>query len=417
MKLNTLAVALCGALALTLGPTPDGSLGWLSAAQAQEKVSPEVGKALNAVTSLLKAGKAKEALGKIRDVEAISGRSAAETALMEKLRFAAAQQSTDPDTMARAYDALKGAGRLAGAENLQYMAAVAGTYSRVNRHKEALNWATRYFAEGGNDPAMRQVQTAAQYNSGDVGPIVKNTLAEIQAAEKAGQTPSRDKINLLWNAANRAKDANALAFANEKLLQYYPSKEMWANAIASTATRKGFAPRFQLDLYRLRLLSDNMRNDEDYEELASLAGQAGFAEEGRKAIEAGFKAGVLGQGAKAERHQRLKVFLDKKLAESKAGYVAAEKAARESKQGDGLVMLGQQLAFAGNAKAGVAMIQEGIQVGQLKREGDAHLALGQAFFLAGDTGKAIGAWRSVKGDDGVADVAKLWANYARSAKR
>jgi hypothetical protein len=307
MKLNTLAVALCGALALTLGPTPDGSLGWLSAAQAQEKVSPEVGKALNAVTSLLKAGKAKEALGKIRDVEAISGRSAAETALMEKLRFAAAQQSTDPDTMARAYDALKGAGRLAGAENLQYMAAVAGTYSRVNRHKEALSWATRYFSEGGNDPAMRQVQTAAQYNSGDVGPIVKNTLAEIQAAEKAGQTPSRDKINLLWNAANRAKDANALAFANEKLLQYYPSKEMWANAIASTATRKGFAPRFQLDLYRLRLLSDNMRNDEDYEELASLAGQAGFAEEGRKVIEAGFKAGVLGQGAKAERHQRLKV--------------------------------------------------------------------------------------------------------------
>jgi hypothetical protein len=43
--------------------------------------------------------------------------------------------------------------------------------------------------------------------------------------------------------------------------------------------------------------------------------------------------------------------------------------------------------------------------------------LGQAFFLAGDTGKAVAAWRSVKGDDGVADVAKLWANYARSAKR
>ena len=109
MKLNTLAVALYGALALTLGPAPDGSLGWLSAAQAQEKVSPEVGKALNAVTSLLKAGKAKEALVKIRDVEAISGRSAAETALMEKLRFSAAHHSTDPDTIARAFDSARGA--------------------------------------------------------------------------------------------------------------------------------------------------------------------------------------------------------------------------------------------------------------------------------------------------------------------
>ena len=83
MKLNPLAIALCGALSLALGPAPDGSLGLLTAAQAQEKVSPEVGKALNAVTALLKAGKAKEALAKIRDVEAIGGRSAGETALQQ----------------------------------------------------------------------------------------------------------------------------------------------------------------------------------------------------------------------------------------------------------------------------------------------------------------------------------------------
>lgn len=415
MKLNTLTIALCGVLALTLGQAPSGGLGWASA-QAQEKVSPEVGKALNAVTALLKSGKAKEALAKIRDVEAIGGRSAGETALMEKLRFAAAQQASDTDAMLRAFDALKGAGRLAGAENLQYIGAIAGTFSRQNRHKEALTWANRYFSEGGTDPNMKAVQTAAQYHGGDVGPIIKSTLADIQAAVRAGQAPSRDKINLLWNAASRGKDANALAYANEMLLQFYPSKDMWANAISSTAARKGLAPRFLLDLYRLRLLTGNMRSDEDYEEMASLAGQAGFAEEGKKAIEAGFKANVLGQGGKAERHQRLKAFLDKKLAEVKAAYPAAEAAARGSKQGDGLVQLGLQQAFSGNAKAGVDMIQEGIKVGQLKREADAQLALGQALFLAGDTARAITAWRGVKGDDGVADVAKLWANYARTKR-
>jgi hypothetical protein len=405
MKFNTLLAAMGAALALTLAPV-----------HAQEKVSPEVGKAMTAVQNLLRAGKAKEALGELRKVEALN-RSASETALMERMRFAAAQQAGDPDTMVRAFDALKGAGRLGGAENLQYMGAVAGTYSRLNRHKEALSWANRYFSEGGTDPNMKQVQTAAQYYAGDVGPIIKSTMAEIQAAEKAGQTPSRDKINLLWNAASRVKDANAVAFANEKLLQYYPSKEIWANAISSTMGRKGLAPRFQLDLFRLRLLTDNMRSDEDYEELASLAGQAGYAEEGRRVIEAGFKAGVLGQGAKADRHQRLKAFMDKKVAEAKAGFDAAEKEARGSKQGDGLVMLGLRQAFSGNAKAGVAMIQDGIQVGQLKREGDAQLALGQALFLAGDTQKAIAAMRAAKGDDGVADVAKLWANYARTARR
>lgn len=405
MKMNTLALALAAALALAPG------------AHAQEKVSPEVGKAMTAVQTLLKAGKAKEALAKVRDIEAISGRNAGETAIMEKLRFAAAQQSSEPDTMVRAFEALKAAGRLGGAENLQYIGAIAGTYSRLNRHKDALSWANRYFSEGGTDSNMKAVQTAAQYYGGDVGPIIKSTMAEIQAAEKAGQAPSRDKINLLWNAASRAKDAGALAFANEKLLQYYPSKEIWSNAISSTMARKGLAPRFQLDLFRLRLLTENMRSDEDYEELASLAGQAGFADEGRRVIEAGFKAGVLGQGAKADRHQRLKTFMDKKVTDAKGAYAAAEKAARESKQGDGLVTLGLQQAFSGQAKAGVAMIQEGIQVGQLKREGDAQLALGQAYFLAGDTAKALSAFRAAKGDDGVADVAKLWANYARTARK
>ncbi len=217
MKLKTLALCVAGVLALNLGSGVDGSLGW-GAAAAQEKVSPEVGKQLQAVQALLKAGKFKEALAKVRDVEAVSGRNAGENAIMERLRLAAAQGSSEPDTMVRAFEALKGAGRLSGAENLQYIEAIAGTYLRVNQNAKALQWSQRYFSEGGTNAAMKQVQTAAQYASGDVGPIIKSTMAEIQAAEKAGQVPSRDKLNLLLNAASRAKDGAAEAYGAEKLL-------------------------------------------------------------------------------------------------------------------------------------------------------------------------------------------------------
>ncbi len=414
MKLNTLAAALAGALLLSLGNGTDGSLGF---AAAQAQVRPEAGRHLQAAQGLLKGGKFKEALAKLRDVEAVSGRNADENALLEQLRLAAAQGALEPDTMARAFDTLKGSGRLSGAQNLQYIEAIAGTYLRANQNAKALQWANRYFAEGGTSNAMKQVQTTAQYYSGDVGPIIKSTMAEIQANEKAGQVPSRDKLNLLMNAANRAKDANAESFGAEKLLQYYPSKEIWASALATAAARRGFSPRFQFDLYRLRLLTDNMRGAEDYMELAQMAAQAGFPDEGRRAVEAGFKAGVLGQGKDADRHNRLKTFMDKRVADTRAGFDTALAAARDVKAGDGLIPLGLYLAQSGKAKDGVALIQEGIDKGQLKREDDAKFALGLAQFWAGDANKAIATWRGVRGTDGSGEVARLWSIYARSAKK
>ena len=416
MKLNTLVAALVGALALTLGTAPNGSLSWLNSASAQA-VRPEVGKHLKDAQALLKGAKYREALAKLRDAEGVSGRNADENAYIEQLRLAAAQGAGEPDTMVKAFEALKAAGKVGAAQNLQYLEAIAGTYSRANQHAKALQWANRYFSEGGTSAAMKQVQTAAQYNSGDLGPIIKATMAEIQAAEKAGQVPPRDKLNLLLNAASRAKDGAAESYGAEKLLQYYPSKEIWASALATVAVRKGFSPRFQLDLYRLRLLTDNLRGVDDYMELANLAGQAGFADEGRRVVEAGFKAGVLGQGKDAERHNRLKAFMDKKVADAKAGFEASLKAARESKSGDPLVPLGLYLAQSGKAKDGVALIEEGIAKGQLKREEDAKLALGLAHFWAGEGAKAQQAWRGVKGTDGAADVARLWSIYARSAKK
>lgn len=415
MKLNTLAAALVGTLALTLGTAPNGSLTLLGSAQAQ--VRADVGKHLKDVQGLLRGGKFREALTKLRDAEAVSGRTADENALIEQMRMAAAQGAGEPDTMVRAFDALKASGKLSAAQNLQYIEAIAGTYLRANQNAKALTWANRYFAEGGTNATMKETQRIAQFKSGDVGPILKSTMAEIQAMERAGQVPPRDKIGLLMSAAEAAKDQNALAFGTEKLLQYYPSKEIWAATLANTAARKGFSPRFQLDLYRLRLLTDNLRGADDYMELAQLAGQAGFPDEGRRVVDAGFKAGVLGQGADAGRHNRLRSFMDKKAADTKAGFDAALAEARGNKSGEALIPLGLYLAQSGKAKDGVALIEEGIGKGQLKREDDAKLALGLAQFWAGDNRKAIATWRTVRGTDGVADVARLWAIYASQQRR
>lgn len=418
MKLNTLALCLVGALALSLGQGGDGSLSLVGVAQAQEKVSPEVGKHLQAVQGLLKGGKYREALNKLRDAEAVGNRSAGENAIIERMRFAAAQGAADPDTMVRAYEALKAAGRLGGAENLQYIEAIAGTYSRNNANAQALNWAQRYFKEGGNSAAMKAVQTRSQYMSGDMGAVIKDTLAEIQAAEKAGQAPSRDKLNLLLGAAEKAKDVNAETVGVEKLLTYYPSKEVWAAAISRVQQKKGFSDRFVLDIYRLRLATGNMRGETDYMDFSQMAAQAGYADEGMKVVEAGFAAGALGQGTNAARHQRLKDFMVKRVAAVKAASAAAVAAAKDIKNdGNALIPLGLAMAQSGDVKGGVALIEEGIDKGNLKREDDAKLYLGLAHFLGNESAKAQAAWRGVKGTDGVGDIARLWSIHARSMKK
>ncbi|MCZ8072723.1 MAG: hypothetical protein O9341_01200, partial [Paucibacter sp.] len=69
------------------------------------------------------------------------------------------------------------------------------------------------------------------------------------------------------------------------------------------------------------------------------------------------------------------------------------------------------------AAKGVKYIEQGIEKGNLARPDDAKLYLGLAQSMAGDASKAQSTWRSVKGTDGSADLARLWGIHSRSAKR
>jgi hypothetical protein len=416
--LKTVVAVAVGALALSLNGAPGAEFGFSQAA-AQETVRKEVGVPLTEASKLYKAGKFRDALAKLRDAEAVGGRTAAENNAIEGIRFSAAMGANDPDTMARSFDALKGSGKLSGAQQLQYMEAIAGTYLRAKDSGKALNWAQRYFKEGGSSPAMKQVLQTAQFASGDMSGAIKDTLEEIAADEKAGRAPPKDKLNLLLYAAQKKGDANAEAIATEKLLNFYPDPKLWAQILGGLPQKKSFdTSRYQLDLYRLRLATGNMsRGAEDYMEMAQLAAQAGYPEEGKQVVDKGFAAGVLGQGAEGARHKRLADLMVKKIAEAKASAAANEKAASDAKDGNAFVTLGLANAFGGNAKKGVEQIQQGIEKGNLKRPEDAKLYLGLAYQLAGDSAKAQAAWKSVKGTEGAADLARLWVIQSRSAKR
>ena len=201
MKFKTLTAVAFGTAAFLFSMAPTGQIG-LAAAQAQtESVRPEVGKLLREASALIKSGKYKDALAKVRDADAVGSRTASENYAIEGMRIAAASGAGDADSMVKAFESMKATGRLGQAAQLNMIESIAGTYLRNKDHVKALSWAQRYFKEGGNSATMKQVLTNAQYLSGDMAAIIRETTEGVTADEKAGRTPPADKLNLLLNAA------------------------------------------------------------------------------------------------------------------------------------------------------------------------------------------------------------------------
>lgn len=381
-------------------------------AQAQEAVRPDVGKPLQAAQELIKSGKYKDALVKVREADAVGGKNANESYMVERMRIAAASGAGEVDTAAKSFEALAASGRVSGPDKARMAESIAGGYYRNKEYGKAMQWGQRYFREGGTSGAIRTLLIQSQYLSGDFAGAARELTTEIQAAEKNGSAPAQDRLNLLLNAAAQMKDTNTTVFALERLVTHYPKKEYWVDLLSRMQRKPNFSDRLVLDTYRLSLATGSMSAANDYMEMSQLALQAGHAAEARQVVDKGFAANVLGQGAEAERHKRLRDLVAKKLEEEKAGRAAAEKEAAAAKDGNGLVNIGFALATGGEAAKGLPLIQQGIAKGGLKRTEDAKLHLGIAQVLAGDN-KAQATLRGVTGNDGTADLARLWSLYAR----
>ena len=275
-----------------------------------------------------------------------------------------------------------------------------------------MQWGQRYFKEGGTSGSMRTLLIQSQYLSGDYAGAARELTGEIQAAEKAGTPPAQDRLNLLLNAASQLKDPGATVFALERLVTYYPKKEYWVDLLSRMQRKPGFSDRLVLDTYRLSLATGSMSSASDFMEMSQLALQAGHELEAKQVVDKGFATGVLGTGAEADRHKRLRDLVMKRIDEAKAARAAAESEANAAKDGNALVSLGFSTALGGDSAKGLQMMQQGIAKGSLKRPEDAKLHLGVAQVLAGDA-KAQATLKSVGGADGTADLARLWSLYAR----
>ena len=391
-KLSTLLAALL--LAGTVG---------LAQAQA---LRPEVGKPLQQAYELIKAGKGKEALAKVREADAAPNKTAAETLQVEKMRAAAAQRAGDNATAAQALEAVFG--KVGAAEQAQVAEQLASLYAAARDNAKAGQWVQKAVALGNTSASLKQLQAYLQGASGDYAAIAKESAAAVAAAEQAGKRPDEGDLLRLADAQQRTGNPAGQSATLEKLLANYPKKDYWAAVLGRLPRKSGFSDRLSLDVMRLRLATGTLTRTEDYMEMAQLALQAGLPAEGKAIVDKGFAAGALGTGAEAERHKRLRDLAVKRDEEARATLAQRATEAAAAKDGNDLVQLGYAYVTLGQADKGIPMIEQGIAKGGLKRPDDARLRLGMALLQARNKAKATTVLRSVQGQDGTADLARLW---------
>jgi hypothetical protein len=411
VRLTAIAVAVAAAFGAQV--TPRGGLGW-SSAQAQEQVRAEVGKPLQAARDLIKAQKFKEALAKLKEVEAVPNRTAHENFLLEQMRASAAMQAGDLATASRSTQALIASGKLPAADQGRYAAGLASLYYRDKDYANAAVWAQKAAAANSGDKTMRGLMIQSYYLAGDAAAAQREALADVQAAEKAGQAPPEDRLQLLANIASKGTDRQAYIASLERLVAYYPKKEYWNDLLRRIESKPGYNNRLALDMYRLRRVTKTLDSGNDVFEMAQLALQERQAAEAKKVLDEGFAAGLLGKGNDAERQKRLLALATQRVAEAPQQLGTAEAEAREQKDGEALVRIGMGYSGLGQHDKAIALIQQGVTLLQQNpgkgkgRLDEANLHLGIAYLRAGQKPKAAQAFKAVVGTDGSADLARLW---------
>jgi hypothetical protein len=395
-------LAHLGLVMAALGFTAAAPVLGLSSAYAAETLRPEVGNPLQAAQTLMKQGKHKEALAKLREADNVSNKTANESYLIERVRAAAASSAGDYEAAAKSFETLIASGRLSAGEKEKFSEGLVGLYMRAKDFGKA-NAAINRQLKDHDSPSLRQLLIQNYYNSGNLS----QAESELRTIEKNGRL-NEDQLGLLANIQLKKNDKEGFVNTLEKLAASYPKASTWTDLLNRVSAKPGYSNRLTVDIYRLKLANGLLKKPSEFVEMAQLVLQAKAPAEALKVIDKGYKAGVLGVGADAPRHQRLKDLAEKTLAENNKTQATEEAALVKAKDNDGLLAMGYGMVQAGQADKGLAMMQDAIKAGGLRNPEDAKLHLGEAYAVAGKKSQAISTLKSVGGKDGTADLARYW---------
>lgn len=401
------------ALALLLSLAGGFALAGLALpAAAQIVTMPDPGKAIspdvaNPVAEAQKLAQAKnytEAMAKLNGITK-APLTPYEAYVIDRSRLGIASVSGDEKTLLEMLPRVIESSETPKDDKFKLMLFAAQSADKHNDYKQALSWTQRYLQEGGTDVHAHDDLVRYYYLSEDYTRAGQELKTNLDAVEKAGQTPTELQLKLLMSIALKQNDRPGLLAALEKLVTYYPKKENWLGLLQTFRSRPNFPERLSIDFYRLKN-ELGLLEGKEYPYFIDLDLRAGYATESKKILDAGYTAKAISDDTPDIKTLMAQAVKDAAAEARTIGQTEGD--VRKSKDGLGLINVGYSYVSLGQFDKGLEMMDQGFKVGGLKRPDEAKLHLGEAYAMAGQKEKAIEAFKTVQGSDGTAELARYW---------
>lgn len=296
---------------------------------------------------------------------------------------------------------------------------VAQLYATLGEHRKAVEWASKWLDKYPGDLDMRVLLGQSYYLLNDFKNAATTMTAVVNQAEKAGQTPKEEWLKIILASQFKLDNSKGRAQALEKMVRYHSKPEYWANLLDIKRRNDSSDDASTLGYYRLMNEVGVLENKDDYVEMAQLAMDAGLPGEAQRIVEKGFANGTLKSSDKTEqgRYDRLSAAVKKQAAADRALLPQLAQEAEKATQGQADVALGQAYLSYGNHDKAVAALQRGLKKEGVSDADEAQISLGIAYMRQGQNKQALEAFNAVPEKSQWRDLAELWALRVRAGER
>lgn len=401
------ATALAAALSLIGGTA-------LGADQAKTpQNSQKAGKIIKEAHEDLNAKKYSEAIAKLKEADGTAGKNAYDQHLINDMLGFAYVRTNDLADAAKAWEAEIDDGFTTGAEQQQKTRGLAEIYYQLKNYDKAVDFGQRALKGGFGDAETPKLVGQAYYLKGDW----KNTLhfeeGIVDAAIKNGQTPPNEALQLVLSACVKLDDNGCITKALEKLVTYYPKQEYWYQLLYGLVKESASSDANTLQVFRLMLDTDVIKQGDDYIEMSQLATDSGSPGEAQRVLQRGFEKNMFADQRSKDKAQRL---LDKAKQKAAADQPTLDKIATEADAAPtGTKNNAMGIAYLGYGQYDKAVDQftKAVSKGGLKNAAETQLNLGIAQLKAGHKDDAVKSFKAVKGDPVLERLGGLWALHAK----
>jgi tetratricopeptide (TPR) repeat protein len=407
------ALALSAVFACAAGFAPPASVH----AAEKQTVSKVAAKPLKAAKDAMDAKKYQEALTRLKEVQAIPGKTPYDEHLMNEMFGYVYSKTNQYAEAAKVLETDLDSGSLTGGEVPKRVRQLLQINYQLKNYDKVIALGDRSIKGGYADDEYYTWVGQAYYLKGDYKGAAKFIDAYITNQVKAGKKPKEQLLIIVQNSCTKTGDTDCMQRVLERLVSYYPKPAYWQNlvdAIYKSQQSQSSSEQNLLQVYRLSAAVDVLARASDYTEYAQLALEAGSPGEAQAILEKGFAKKAFTEKRDIDRNQRLLESAKKQAESSQANLAKTAAEAAAAKTGDKDVALGvAYLGYQQYDKAAEAL-SRGLAKPGVPNPAEARLSLGIAELGAGHKDEARKAFKAVKGNATLERLANLWSLHAQA---